>query len=470
MLASTAQISDDLESGVIYDMNVTPHFSGVFGPFSAFVWETGIGFISKGLFNFTVLRQKEFGSRNKLYGNYSGCYGSLMRNESDITITSIEDPTDDYSRVRPFRIITDDKLAIQQAYNRSKSAIKIDIFQTGFKSFQVHVWIVILLTAVVFGILFFWIERMDRIKKRLFRRIKSEIRNLKFLKPIKRLLSIIFSNMIHLILIDLFIDSRTCLVRFISMLYLVFAFVVVNYYRDLMATEMVVIPRPSIFNSYKEIYFDDNVIPTFSLASSDHVHFKDAKEGSWENKLWRKGLERARNYTDLFLPQKFETEFLQKVIDFHQRRRVFIAYHLFSSASKVILCNLRALNDNHDIMLWDAFDPKGERFMKQLTVRGGLDLQDKFIKRYMTRVVRSSEANLISYVRSHLITSNTMLNKFPVRLTHSQLEQCLSDTLVMDLPETQSVSVSNFFLLLTFSLMIIIVCGIILFMEFLSKK
>ena len=60
----------DSVDGVIYDLIRGPNFSGIFGSVMAIMWDTSFGSIKRDIFNYTVVRENEFGSKDSSTGQF----------------------------------------------------------------------------------------------------------------------------------------------------------------------------------------------------------------------------------------------------------------------------------------------------------------------------------------------------------------------------------------------------------------
>ena len=86
-------------------------------------------------------------------GSPTGCYGSLHRNESDITFMPIEYPILDYDKVDPVQTVDEGRLSIISTY-RNETSMSIeyqDLLFCSLKSFDINVWTVVVLSCFMFA-------------------------------------------------------------------------------------------------------------------------------------------------------------------------------------------------------------------------------------------------------------------------------------------------------------------------------
>src|SRR5205814_64540 len=108
--------------------------------------------------NVTLNIVHDFGSKDEK-GQPIGCYRSLYANESDVAFVPIDYPTDSdhFDRVFPYIIMWEENEVIISPYNRTyeKDNELADILATSLKSFQLSLWILILITLVIFALLLY---------------------------------------------------------------------------------------------------------------------------------------------------------------------------------------------------------------------------------------------------------------------------------------------------------------------------
>ena len=147
------QIEHPIRSGLPGEVfNTKPRFGGGFASIGNFIIDMAYAFKS-GL-NYSLVEQNEFGSKDQETGEFTGCFGSLVRNESDFTLMVVDYPTKDYEKINPYLVLMEEPLTIVQGYNRTVHGDWSDILTSSFSAFDAHLWILILfacftLTAIM---------------------------------------------------------------------------------------------------------------------------------------------------------------------------------------------------------------------------------------------------------------------------------------------------------------------------------
>jgi len=139
-LKSSEYISlKNIEEGQVYGCDHKPEFEGILKNVLTSMFDA---FLSCSiLFNYTYVFEGDFGTKNEETGELTGYYGSIYRNESDVSMSILDDPYYDYDRVNPYQVIIEYPLTIIQAYNASDTFLKVDIFKEGINSFPLNFWL-----------------------------------------------------------------------------------------------------------------------------------------------------------------------------------------------------------------------------------------------------------------------------------------------------------------------------------------
>ena len=460
-LKNSPMLGSEMLEGKIIDMADDPKFSGFFKNIGYFMWDIIVGNLPKNTVNFSFIRETEFGSKDEMTGEFTGCYGSMYRNESDWPLLSLDNPI--YDRVNPFNTVNDEPLAIIQAYNVSKTLIKVDILREGLKSFQHEIWTLIFFSLFVFAVRFSMKEVLIQMRKKRF---KFKFKPIIFTKNVGNN----FANFLLYFILKNINDFEMRIQRYLNSLLVILCFIVVNYFCNLMATDMVVVPKPIILNSYQDIIASEQSIPYFFKEVTEYQFFKNSKLGSDERTLWEEALKRTVNglETDLFLDFDQQDKVLGVFKKSLRKEAVMITNKLWVASAKQILCNLRGNNEdvNNETMIWASYDDSMTMFPKMSTFRQTIQ-RTLFMTRGERRSRRSVEAQLQSFIKQNMAGQSNM---FPPTLNLDQMTDCTSETLIIETPKTLGVLVSNFDFLNRTCLGLLFISSVVLMIEILFKK
>src|SRR4029077_10117509 len=103
--------------------------------------------------NRTIVKEREFGSRDPNDGSLSGCVRSLAQNESDIAIAWTNYPSDDsVDKIYPFQIADESRITMISGYNVTHDFEVTDLINS-FEMFDPGVWTSIFITLAVYAVL-----------------------------------------------------------------------------------------------------------------------------------------------------------------------------------------------------------------------------------------------------------------------------------------------------------------------------
>ena len=441
----------NVEEGKIYGCDYQLEFEGVLKYFGRILFDAVIGCSIH--YNYTLIFEEDFGSKDEETGQFTGCYGSLYRNESDVSLVALDDPFYDYDKVNPYQILMEYPLSIFQAYNATDTFISVDIFKEGINSFPIDFWILILKTVLFFAFILFNIEYcLKKIKIKLKERNSktfSQILNSKF----KSLLKYIYLCFMHLLNTG-FMEFNHFTQKCMSFLLVIFSFVMINYFCNLMATELVVVPRPLIHESYSDL-IDRNILPYFPRQLNEYLYFKNADQSSDMKILWKKSIARVGNASALFLPEKYGPDIIHwtNKVD----KMVIIMNKISMPALKSGICQLlyfkqnlyfedtthfKSLSKQH---VWDVSDPSSNKVISKTTSFRQTFERDSVALTTMKRIRHIFESDLSHYMTDHVFEEALNIYQLPEnsKPTFEQISFCKSNTLVMDVPEHKDVMVSN---------------------------
>lgn len=202
---------------------------------------------------------------------YSGCIGSLQRNETDILLTPlwydvpVRGPGLKQGVVDGF-----ERVGILSAYNRTRldSGTRTHVLDMVY-GFSPGLWLLTLVTLAVLSLLLQTSLRTRRIrkyrsKKTMFALIASLLKQHSSSVPL--------------------IPSIGCIRTFYFLMTL-FGFLIGFYLTSLIKTEMVVVQPPVTVESYDEI-IESGRRPSWVSLLTDVNQFKEAKGGTKEAKIW----------------------------------------------------------------------------------------------------------------------------------------------------------------------------------------
>ena len=464
----------NIEEGKVYGCDHKPEFEG----FLKNILKSSYDFLRfSRCYNYSFVFEEDFGIKDEETGQLTGCYGSLYRNESDLSILALDDPYYDYDKVNPFQVLMEYPLTIGQVYNASDTFLKVDIFKEGINSFSINIWTLIMMTLFYFSFLFFnidyFIEKKKTKNKRRNRKSFLEIFNSKF----KSLFKYIYYCFMHLLNSN-FMEFNHFIQNYLCLLLIIFGFLITNYFRNLMATEMVVVPRPLIHESYSDL-IQRNILPYFSRQLSEYVHFKNAVNSSDMKILWEKSILKVGNASGLFLPEKYDSDLLNWINKMHER--VIIGNRLSADAFKIGICQFiyfkrdsypedsseyKALSKLH---VWDVPDPSAKIISKTVSFRQTIE-RSPVVLNALRRMRYLFESDVKHYMIHHMLEGDLVINELPFKSTFEHISFCKSNTLVMSVPEHKDVMVSNLVFLIHTCSYLFIGSTIILFIEILIKK
>jgi len=463
----------NIEEGQVYGCDHKPEFEGITKNIMKSLYDAVIS--CSIYFNYTFILEEDFGSKDEETGQFTGCYGSLYRNESDISLVALDDPFYDYDRVNPHQIMMEYPLTIIQAYNASDTFLKVDIFKEGIHSFPFNIWMLILMTVFYFAFLFFNIDYFIEKTKNQRRNRKSflQIFNEKF----KSLFKYIYYCFMHLLNSN-FMEFNHFIQNFLGLLLIIFGFLITNYFINLMATELVVVPRPLIHESYSDL-IERNIIPLFPRHFNEYLYFKNAVNSSDMKILWEKSVIKVGNISGLFLPEKYDPGLISWTNKMHEV--VIIMNRRSADAAKIGICHLiyfkKSLcpEDSNEyqslskLHVWDVPDPSAKMISKTISFRQTIE-RSPVVLNTMTRMRYLFESDLADYLLHHMLEEDLVINELPLMSTFEQISSCKSNTLVMSVPEHKAVMLSNLVFLIHTCSYLFIGSTIILFIEILIKK
>lgn len=242
-------------------------------------------FVSHGLpqFNRTIIKESEFGTRND-DGSFTGCAGSIQRNESDFAIGIAQYPLDDYYNVYPFQVVTEGKIIMLSSYNITPGSDATDLVGDATRLIEPTAYVcsacVLLFLALLFKI-FTIIRRNQLLALKGFKRFKRLTRERK-----ERIVYEFYATFMgqEADFVDSYNSSRKILLMLVSIL----SFFLLEMFANMISTDSVVAKKAEVINNYADFLRRPNMTPFFMEMFSDHHEFKFARPGSNAKKIWKK--------------------------------------------------------------------------------------------------------------------------------------------------------------------------------------
>lgn len=303
------------------------------GPLSApLVWMNQ-GFFGYEKFNYTFIVKKSFGRYNESSGWYDkeSCPGAMQMNETDTAYAWTKMPVLAHG-LRPTMPVIQDSLQMLSKYNITKSLKIPDVFNSFRSAFDKYIWIVLALFLVAFVILVkahvklhnrHVKERKMNFVTRIWGKFKpsSAPANLRVHKPLgngsrvkvpkvnkwkqlrihpttepsREKLTFLKDTAIYDVLTHLFqvesIDYGNISMRIVSLFMTLLSFWIINYFSNLMSTDMVLEDDPAVIRSYKDLLQHSKLRMVFTAFQDDYKQFEYAPPGSVKRQLWEKSLE-----------------------------------------------------------------------------------------------------------------------------------------------------------------------------------
>ena len=377
-------------------------------------------------------------------GSPKGCYGSLHRNESDITFMPIEYPVLDYDKVDPVQVVDEGPLSIISTYNVSAnySTVYADILESSFSSFDTSVWTIVVSVFLVFVGLLMIRKSLDPDKK-------------DDLSPTFET----FSHMLSQESSDFDDESG----KTISFTMTFSFFLIMLYYLGSMSTDLVVVNKPHVINNYMDVINEKEMTVGFIALMYDKTEFETAEEGSIQETFWRRfkhSLYMLDSSKDAFKNLAFVSRMFEK------QEAVLIANSLTAQPMSKSLCKVLVVMIPQTY-LWSSSDPES----KQHTT--GFIFRQRINTKLVTKAKRKMKSLFESNLLARGVTKALQMVDFGPMVegvsTISPKMKCLSKQVNYNQPEVETVGVDNFKLLFVVSLVFLIISFVVLFLEHVLK-
>ena len=378
-------------------------------------------------------------------GSPNGCYGSLHRNESDITFMPIEYPVLDYDKVDPIQVVDEGPLSIISTYNVSAnySTVYADILKSSFNSFDTNVWTIVVLAFFVFvGLLF--------VRKSLNPEKKND------LSPTFET----FSHMLSQESSDFDDESG----KAISFTMTISFYLIMLYYLGLMSTDLVVVAKPHVINNYTDIMNKKTMQIGFFAVMSHQSEFETAEEGSIQETFWkrfRSSLHMLDSSKDVFENLGFVNRM------FRQQEAVLIINYLIAQPLTNSLCKALVVMIPKTY-LWRSSDPESKQHSTGMIMRQGMNTE--LVAKVKRKLRELFEGGMLAKAVANavqMLDFGPLIEGVP---TLSEKMKCLSKQVNYNQLEVETVGVSYFKLLFVVSVVFLVISFVVLFLENVLKN
>ena len=410
--------------------------------------------------NISLVLESGTGSVGK-DGSPTGCYASVHNNESDMTFMPVEYPIYDYSKVNPVQVLQEGTLDIISTYRVEDkfSIIYADLLQSSLKSFDMNVWLVILMTFCVFAGLL-WLRKCLRKFKKIARYqpvlLKPEMKESSY--------SPLFQTFVHMIGQDCndFVDRSGNL---ISLIMTIGFFFILVFYLNLMSTELVVVTKPHVINNYRDIMNADMAVGFISI-SYDATEFEKAEEGSIQEEFWKKYSE-----TRIMMSTQDPVEGGQLLNQVTLQKGVIIMSSIGSQVFLELCCKAADIAKSGTVLFgksygWSSSDPEGKQHTSGLIMRQGLITE--LVIKGQKRLKGLFEGSLIHQVLEDSVGS--MDFSIMQRASYSNIRECMSKEVHYNQPQVEKVNVMNFKYLALICMLLFLVSFAVLVVEILLQE
>ena len=341
---------------------VRPVFTGGAAPLFDFLFEQG--FHGNENYNWTAVIAHEFGSKFE-NGSYSGCMGSMIRNESDVAVAPIDYPIDNFESVIPSQALFEAPIAILSPYIiKNESAVEVDFLRASMFTFGIDVWTVTLLIFIL-GSLSFYVRKIFLSSEKISRNNKKDI------------FDSFYDSFAHLMLVD-FEDFEDAFGKITSITLTFAGFMLILYWQNLMSTDLFIVEKPETIDDYKDILKREGLHVHFLAQLTDYLEFRDAPNGTLQRLIWD-----TKQDTTGITPTLFDASrniignsvrMLSKALE---GKVVFLVSQFLMSAMVSSVCKIKGAFPEHEVYRnmfpHVAIDPNAKKHLKVLTVRRGAE-------------------------------------------------------------------------------------------------
>ena len=341
---------------------VRPAFKGGAGPIFNFLSEQV--FHGNENYNWTAVIAYEFGSKFE-NGSYSGCMGTMVRNESDMAVTPIDYPTDNFESVVPFQAMIETPIQILSPYTiKNETAVAVDILRTSMLSFGIDVWTATLLIFILGSFAFY-------IRKILLLSAQETGRN-----NSKHIADSLFDSFAHVMLMD-FEDFSDAFGKITSITLTFAGFMLIQYWQNLMSTDLFIVAKPETIEDYNDILKRQGLHVHFLAQATDYLEFRDAPNGTVQRLIWDTKQDKTGTVPILFDATRNILENALRLLRSSLEGKVaFFVSQLLMPAFASTVCKIKAFSEREEyrnIFPHVTTDPNAVKHLKFMTVRRGAE-------------------------------------------------------------------------------------------------
>lgn len=410
---------------------------------------TGLG-LKSGL-NTSWIYKETVGEYDPLYADHTGCIRSLYHNESDSMVYLL--PLGYYGpQLVMENVVNSENTMISSMYQKDDGGDPTHVldFLDGYSTLQ---WFVTSCFATVLCLLL--------ALGMTFRRMNSN-RTKPTLHRVKRTIGVLLSCSLN--------QHSNCgslkLTLSISCAYTVLTLLAYYshfYLTSMIKTEMVVPKRPPTYDSYKDI-LDRNAKPLWISKMGDELMFRDAVKGSRAAKIWDRAVKRGINQSIIDSSPEDgsggEPDLMGTIgpilKSMTNGSAVGLLSRLVTTLAVSNMCAyLRAADKYPDFNAWVRVDEEAVEYLRVLPVSKSLPPE---VRRRMRRGPQAAlEADLL-----YGFVTKTFKFKAESPAGHlREVEECMSNVMVLAEHEVDAVPVAHFIDLFTVCLIGLLVTSVI---------
>ena len=315
--------------------------------------------------NWTAVIAHEFGSKFE-NGSYSGCMGSMVRNESDMAIAPVDYPIGNFESVVPFQALFEAPIQVLSPYIiKNNSAVEVDILKISMLSFGIDVWTATLLVFIL-GSFAFYVRRFLLLSSKEISRNNN-----------KHIADSFFDSFAHIMLMD-FEDFFDAFGKITSITLTFAGFMLIQYWQDSMSTDLFIVDKPETIDNYNDILKRDGLNVHFVAQLSDYLEFRDAANGTVQKLIWDTKQDTTGTVSTLFdVTQDVVGNSVRMLSKALGGNVAFLLSQFLMPALVSAVCKAKgAFNEHEDyrnMFPHVATDPNAEKHLKFLAYRRGAE-------------------------------------------------------------------------------------------------
>ena len=395
--------------------------------------------------NMSVVVDSGGGYVDKNQTSPTGCYGSIHRNESDLSFMPIEYPILDFTKVDPVQVLYEGPLNIFSIYevDQKGSIVYVDLLKSSVKSFKMSVWFAIMVSFFVFSALL------------LARQLMHSSKNNHGYSPM-------FETLSHL-LRQGYTDFADKSGRTISIVMTFAFFFILAFFLNLISTDLVVVVKPQVINNYRDVMNRNDMKVAFSVVTYDAKEFVTAVQGSIQQEFWTMF---GETHVTMDLNGNMG-KFFQTFTRYLNQQAVIILnsfYTPFIKAGCKMMIVMQKENAKYDRRYtWVSSDPEGMQHPIGLIMRQGINT-DLIIKG-QKRLRRLFEGGVFFIAMYELMDEISFGPITEGSVSVYEIRKCMSKQLIYHQHEVERVNVRNFRYLSLVCVLLFLVAFAVLLLE-----